>query len=191
MIWKRFGVFRIARWFCFLVAILVFTIFWPKSPSLALAQEVLVDPSFSQPVEFVLTVDIAIDCAGLPVKGVEVVLTFDPLLLNLEAISPGPWYTEYGQDFYFFDYTSVVPQGTIHFASSVLEGTNDQSSTIAVCHFTASGYGMTPLIFQEVDVRDINNVDLGFGHSEGDMILLGPTLPVTASSFGALKVLFR
>ncbi len=191
MNWKRFGVFRTVRWFCYLVAILVFTNFYPTSPSLAVAQEVFVDPSISQPIEFVFTVDIAIDCAGLPVKGVEVVLAFDPFLLNLDAISPGPFYMGYDGDFYFYDYTSVVPQGTIHFASSVLEGTNDQSATIAICHFTALGFGLTPLIFQEVDVRDINNVDLGFGHSEGDVIHIDPAVPVTASSFGALKALFR
>jgi len=191
MNWNRFGVFRTVRSFCYLVAILVFTHFCPTSPTLAVAQEVFVDPSISTPTEFVFTVDIAIDCAGLPVKGVEVVLTFDPLLLNLDAISPGPFYMGYGGDFYFYDYTPIIPQGTIHFASSVLDGTNVQSATIAVCHFTALDFGVTPLIFQEVDVRDINNVDLGFGHSVGDIVHIDPAVPVTASSFGALKALFR
>lgn len=191
MSWKRFAVFPTVRRFCFLVAILISTIFLLTSPPPAVAQEVFVNPSLSLPTDFVFTVDVAIDCAGLPVKGVEVALTFDPLLLNLDAITPGPWYTGYGRDFYFYDYTDFIPQGTIHFASSVLEGTNDQSSTIAVCHFTALGYGLTPLIFQEVDVRDINNMDLGFGHSVGDLINVDSAIPATASSFGAVKALFR
>jgi len=160
-------------------------------PNPASAQEIFVDPSISLPTEFTFTVDIAIDCAGQAVKGVETVLTFDPFLLHLDAITPGPWYTGTGQDFFFFDYTDFDPQGTIHFASSVLDGSNDQSLTIAVCHFTASGFGSIPLFFQDVDVRDPDNADLGFGHSTGDLILIDTAIPVTATSFGGVKVLFR
>jgi hypothetical protein len=136
-------------------------------------------------------VDIAIDCVGQAVKGVEAELTFDPLLLHLDAVTAGSWYTDTGRDYYFFDYTSVDPQGTIHFASSVLDGTNDQSLTIAVCHFTVLDFGSTPVIFQDVDVRSPDNVDLGFGHSTGDLIQIDPAIPANGTSFGGLKALFR
>ena len=159
--------------------------------SVSYGQQVFVDPSVSTPDDFVFTVDIAIDCDGQPVKGVEVKLAFDPFLLQLDAITPGPWYTGTGQDFFFFDYTTLVPAGTIHFASSVLSGSNDQDLTIAVCHFSALGFGTTPLIFQDVDVRDPDNLDLGFGPSSGDLVIMDPAIPVTATSFGALKALFR
>jgi hypothetical protein len=188
---NRLRIFHAGHRFGFLITILVFSVFWLSSPQPAVAQEIFVDPAISLPNEFVFTVDIAIDCAGLAVKGVETTLAFDPFLLHLDAITPGPWYTGLGQDYYFFDYTPVDPQGLIHFASSVLEGTNDQSLTIAVCHFTALGFGSTPVIFQDVDVRDAFNVDLGFGHSVGDLIQIDPAIPVTASSFGAVKALFR
>jgi hypothetical protein len=155
------------------------------------AQGFLLDPAFTVPSDFDFTVDIAIDCAGLEVKGVEIVLEYDPLLLQLNEITPGPWYTALGRDFYFFDYTEIASPGIAHFASSVLEGTNDQSLTIAVYHFTAQGFGLTPLVFVEVDVRDATNQVLDFGHSTGDLILIDPAVPVTDTSFGALKVLFR
>ena len=157
----------------------------------ASAQEVFVDPSVSIPNNFVFTVDIGIDCAGQAVKGVEVVLAFDPFLLHLDAITPGPWYTGTGLDYFFFDYSDDDPAGTIHFASSILDGTNDQSLTIAVCHFTAYGFGSTPVIFQDVDVRDVDNIDLGFGHSTGDLIQIDPAVPATNTSFGGVKALFR
>ncbi len=136
-------------------------------------------------------VDIAIDCAGQEVKGVETILAFDPILLNLDAVTPGPWFSGTGLDYYFFDYTAIEPQGTIHFASSVLDGSNNQSLTIAVCHFTALGFGTTPLIFQDVDVRGPNNLDLGFGHSTGDLVHIDQAVPVTTTSYGRLKALFR
>jgi|GEM_PF-1767547 len=160
-------------------------------PLEAWCQSIFVDPSITMPTELVFTVDIGIDCAGESVKGVEVKLAFDPFLLQLDAITPGPWYTGTGLDFFFFDYTPLDPQGTIHFASSVLSGSNDQSLTIAVCHFTALGFGATPVIFQDVDVRDPDNADLGFGHSTGDVILIDSAIPTDISSFGSLKALYR
>lgn len=157
----------------------------------AVAQELFVDPTVSLPTEVNFTVDIAIDCAGLDVKGVEAILAFDPFLLHLDAIEPGPWYTGTGQDYFFFDYTDVDPQGTIHFSSSVLAGTNDESQTIAVCHFTALDFGSTPVIFQDVDIRGPENLDLGFGHSTGDLIHIDSAVPVVKSSFGSFKALYR
>ena len=169
-----------------LSGILQFTLLQP-----VVAQEVFVDPTLTLPTDFVFTVDIAIDCAGQDVKGVEVILAFDPFLLQLDFIDAGPWYTGTGQDYFFFDYTDVDPLGTIHFSSSVLDGTNDESLTIAVCHFTALGFGTTPVIFQDVDVRGPDNMDLEFGHSTGDLILVDPAIPVVQSSFGNLKALYR
>ncbi len=178
------------RFFCLLTVLVAVAVslgdFTP-----AVAQEIFVDPSISIPNDFSFTVDIAIDCAGLAVKGVEVVLAFDSSLLHLDAITPGPWYTGTGLDYFFFDYSDVDPAGTIHFASSILDGTNEQSLTIAVCHFTAYGFGSTPVTFQDVDVRDCDNMNLGFGHSTGDLIQIDPAVPATATTFGGVKALFR
>lgn len=181
---KTVGFSGLGRLLVFLVCTLSLT-------SASFGQQVFMDPSVSTPDEFVFTVDIAIDCAGQSVKGVEVKLAYDPFLLQLDAITPGPWYTGTGQDFFFFDYTPLEPQGVIHFASSVLDGDNDQDLTIAVCHFTALGFGTTPLVFQDVDVRDPDNLNLGFGHSTGDLVIMDPAVPVTSASFGAVKALFR
>ena len=181
------GCYRYFLLTLFLTAVAVI----PGMDQPAVAQELFVDPSISLPSDFVFTVDIAIDCAGLAVKGVETTLSFDPFLLQLDAITPGPWFTGTGLDYYFFDYTAIEPQGTIHFASSVLEGTNNQSLTIAVCHFTALGFGSTPVIFLDVDVRGPDNMDLGFGHSTGDLIQIDQAVPVTSTTFSGLKVLFR
>lgn len=174
----------------FLLFLVVPAVF-PGGDQAALAQQLFVDPPVSTPPEFFFTVEIGIDCAGQAVKGVEATLAFDPFLLQLTAITPGPWFTGTGLDYYFFDYTSLDPPGTIHFASSVLDGTNDQSLTIAICHFTALGFGSTPVIFQDVDVRGPTNIDLGFGHSTGDLIIIDPAVPLVQSSFGALKALYR
>jgi hypothetical protein len=157
----------------------------------AAAQTIYFDPSVSYPNDFVFTVDIAIDCQSLAVKGIETVIAFDPFLLQLDAVVPGPWFTGTGQGHFFFDYSGIEPQGTIHFASSILDGTNDQDTILATCHFTALGYGSTPLIFQDVDVRDGANVPLGFGHSTGDYIYIDPAIKQADVTFGTLKATYR
>ncbi len=186
----RPGEIDMRRFFC-LLAVLMAAVVTAGNFSPAAAQEIFVDPSVSIPNDFIFTVDIGIDCAGQAVKGVEVILAFDSSLLHLDAITPGPWYTGTGVDFFFYDYSNVDPAGTIHLASSILDGSNDQSLTIAVCHFTAYGFGSTQVIFQDVDVRDPDNMDLGFGHSTGDLIQIDPAVPATATTFGGVKVLFR
>ncbi len=155
------------------------------------AQEVFVDPALVIPVDFEFTVDIAISCGGQSVKAVEVILEFDPSLLQLDAITPGPWFTGTGLAFFFFDYTGIDPEGVIHFAGSVLDESNNQDLTLAVCHFTAIGFGSTPLDFLDLDVRDPANASLGFGYSTGDQVIIDPAVDVTVGSFGSVKALYR
>jgi len=157
----------------------------------AMAQELALDPSHSFPVEFVFTVDLTIDCAGQAVKGIETALTFDPSFLHLDDVTPGPWLTGTGQTFYFFDYTDNEAQGNIHFACSVLDGTNDQDAVLATLHFTATGFGTSPVDFIDVDVRDTVNTPLGFGHSTDDRITIDTAIRTQPETFGYLKAIYR
>ncbi len=160
-------------------------------PLVAQAQIVSFNPSVTVPNDPTFTVAIDIDCAGQDVKGVELKVAFDPFLVQLDAVTPGTWYTASGQSHFFFDYTTVDPQGVIHFASAVLDGTLSGTGNLAVCHFTLIGFGVSPLVFQDVDVRGLANLDLGFGHSTGDQILLDPVVEVANTSFGRIKAIYR
>ena len=157
----------------------------------ATAQTIAFQPSESLPTEPQFTIDLTIDCAGQLVKGAEVKVAFDPFLVQLDAVTAGDWYTGSGQPFYFFDYTGTDPQGVIHFASAVLDGSLTGSGVIAVCHFSILDFGISPLIFQDVDVRSPVNVDLGFGHSAGDRIILDPVVGTEPRTFGAIKAIYR
>jgi hypothetical protein len=155
------------------------------------AQTIYFDPSANLPSDFVFDVEIHLDTGGQPVQGLEVAVAFDPFLLNLEGISAGEWFTDAPLPFYFFDYTPQIPQGTIHFTGALLGGECSHSDRLAICHFTASTYGTSPLIFQDVDVRDNENTPLVFSPSTGDFITLDPVVPAQATSFGSIKALFR
>lgn len=160
-------------------------------PSLAGAQQLAMNPHHAYPVDWVFTVELTIECAGQAVKGVETTLTFDSSILQLDDVTPGSWFTGSGQDFFFFDYTDVEPQGNIHVASSILDGTLDQDGVFAVLHFTGLVPGTSPVEFTEVDVRDENNGVLVFGHSIGDLITLDPAIDVQPYRFGHLKAVYR
>lgn len=161
------------------------------APSLAFSQIISFNPSDNIPNDPTFDVHIDIDCLTEIVKGVELKVAFDPFLVRLDGISAGSWYTGSGQSHYFFDYTNVDPQGVIHFASAVLDGTLSGSGNLAVCHFTLLGFGISPLIFQETDVRGLDNIDLGFAHSTGDRIILDPVVDIDKQSFGAIKAIYR
>jgi len=155
------------------------------------AQTISFNPSATVPTEPSFDVLIDIDCGGEDVKGIELKVAFDPFLVRLDGISPGPWYTGSGQSHYFFDYTDTDPQGVIHFASAALDGTLSGAGNLAICHFTMIGFGISPLIFQDTDVRGLDNVDLSFGHSSGDQIILDPVVDLEQRSFGMIKAIYR
>lgn len=160
-------------------------------PLTAWSQTVFFNPSQSMPTEDQFTVPIAIECAGLDVKGIEVSVTFDPILVRLDAITAGSWYADATQPFFFFDYTETAPAGEIHFDSAVLDGTLSGAGDLAICHFTKLEFGVTPLDFVDLDVRDQNNNVLDFTYSTGDHILLDPVIADRERTFGAVKSLFR
>ncbi len=168
---------------CLIVAI--------ATPTAGSAQIVSFNPSDTVPIDPSFDVVIDIDCGGLDVKGVELSVTYDPLLVRLDGVSAGGWYSGSGQSFTFFDYTNIEPQGTIHFASAVLSGTLSGSGNLAVCHFAILDFGVSPLNFVETDVRGLQNTDLGFSHSTGDQITLDPVVEVRQRTFGNIKTLYR
>lgn len=154
------------------------------------AQSLRIDPSVSVPSDFQFTVDVLTECLGNPVKGVETVIAFDPYLVRLDSITPGSWFTGAPGDFFFWDYTGDSA-GRIHFTGSLLEAPNSADGLLARCHFTGLGLGQTPLVFQDVDVRNVDNLDLGFGHSTGDLIILDGAVTNRQRTFGALKAIYR
>ena len=154
-----------------------------------LGQDLVVDPHISMPTDQQFTLDIRIENGGQPVMGIEASIAFDPFLVQLDSIVPGPWFTDSGEDYFFWDYTAPGT-GSIHFASSLLDAESTEDGVVAICHFSVLAYGQSPLIFQDVDVRDRLNVDLGFGHSSGDLIILDPAVPVERTSLGSVKSLF-
>lgn len=172
-------------------ALLVALVLTVGSQTVALGQTVFFNPADNVPSEPEFLVYLDIDCLGEVVKGAEVKVSYDPLLLRLDAVTPGDWYTDSGQAFYFYDYTAIEPQGTIRFASAVLIGTLSGSGHLAVCHFTIRDFGISPLVFQDVDVRGAANTDLGFGHSTEDRIIVDPVVEVRVWEFGRLKAVYR
>jgi len=178
--------YRTIKVFSLLIILLV-----TATAAIGNAQTIFFDPSDTVPTDPNFDVVIAIDCGADLVKGIELIASYDPALVQLNSISAGAWYNDSGQGFSFFDYTSIDPSGTIHFASAVLDGTLGGAEVLAVCHFSIIGLGISPLVFQDVDVRDGSNQPLTFGNSTGDQITIDPAVVISEQTFGTLKVLYR
>ncbi len=158
-------------------------------PASAFAQSLQFDPDPFIPASDSFAVPMIIETGGLSIKGIETIVTFDPALVSLDSITAGPWFTDSGQDYFFWDYTIPFTYA-IHFASAMLDGTNSADGIIAYCHFSFLDYGSCPLDFTLVDVRDGNNADLGFGNDSG-LILLDPAVETKNVQFSSLKAIYR
>ncbi len=155
----------------------------------AAAQMLRFDPDPYSPVDEQFSVSLVLEANGFDVKGVEAVITYNPALVTLDSITPGPWFTDSGQGFFFWDYTTQFTTN-IHFASAILDGTNSSDAVLANCHFTFVDFGSCPLDFTLVDVRDVNNDGLPFDSDSG-LIILDNVVDVKKLKFPALKAIFR
>jgi len=149
------------------------------------------EPAVSVPVVPEFTVDLAVAAVGRQVKGAEIVVDYDPAVVELTGIDPGPWIADQGLQYFFFDYTPQAPAGELHLDMSFLDGTGTGNGILAVCRFTAVDVGTSPLDFVTVDVRDDQNQPLAFGHSTGDEIIVEEAIATSTATLGAVKSLFR
>jgi hypothetical protein len=172
-----------ARGWIFLLTLLL------AGPS-ARSQSIGIDPSVSIPEEPQFTLQVMAECLGHRVMGLEVVVEFDPGLVRLDSITPGPWFTGGTGEFFFRDHTRGGT-GHIHFSGALAGRTSDADAPLARCHFSALGTGESSLEFQEVDLRDGDNLSLESGHSTGDRIILGSTITTRERNFGAIKAIYR
>jgi hypothetical protein len=174
--------------FCFLLLTLLAPVLTLSHG--AAAQILRIDPGVSRPTDDRFSLQVDSWCLDARVRGVEVVIEFDPALVHLDSIAPGPWFAGSGSGFTFRDYTHPGT-GRIHFTGSLVEGTGLVDAALACCHFSAVGQGRSPLVFQEARVHDRNHSDLGVGHSTGDLIILDSAVRTWERSFGALKAIYR
>lgn len=154
------------------------------------AQTVFVQPPESVPAQEEFTLAVVLDTAGVEVLGLEISLSFDPLLVRLEGIDPGAWFTDGGAEWFFWDYTHTGTE-LIHFTGSRLGSASSTGGQVAVCRFTAQEAGISPLDFLGVEVRDFLNQDVHAGHSYGDRIVIDQAVAVVPDSFGGIKSLYR
>ena len=124
-----------------------------------------------------LAIPIIIHPGLQPVMGMEVIVDFDPSIVELLEVNPGDWFTDSGHPYYFYDYTpdEGPPAGSIHFAAALLNASGTKVDTVAVCEFRGLNLGGTALNFVDVDVRDPINTFLSYGFSLEDSIIVDDT----------------
>ena len=154
------------------------------------AQTVFVQPPESVPAQEDFTLAVVLDTGGAEVLGLEISLSFDPLLVRLEGIDPGDWFTGGGAEWFFWDYTHPGTE-LIHFTGSRLGSASSAGGPVGICRFTALEPGISPLDFLGVEVRDFQNQDVHAGHSFGDRIVIDQAISAESGSFGRVKALFR
>ena len=154
------------------------------------AQTVSMVPHIAEPVTIAFSVYVYLDSDFEDVQGVEISMTFDETIVQLEEILPGDWFTSSGLEYFFWDYTTPGTD-TIHFTGALLHEGRVANGVLGICNFTAIAVGVSPVDFVDVDVRDSVNADLGAAHSTGDLIIIDFAIADESLSFGEIKTLYR
>jgi len=130
-------------------------VFMVMGLSSASAQQITVDPPLAIATQVSFTVDIDIDTGALAVQGAEVVMSYDPAIVQLEGIEAGGWLIDSGLPYFLHDFTPEVAPGVLHFDAALLGGVlgGGGAGTLATCHFTALAPGDSPLDFVQLVVR--------------------------------------
>ena len=153
------------------------------------AQTVFFDPAVTSPLAKEFTVVLAV--AGPdPVMGVDLVFTYDPTVVRLDAVDAGTFFTGSGFDYQFWN-DPYVPAGTVHVSAAQLGSAAPATGSLAVFRFYALDVGVSPLYFLSLTVRDGANQDMQAEHSTGDRIIIDEAIPTDDLSFGHVKALYR
>ena len=158
--------------------------------SSAVAQHLSVDPPTSQPDTEEFTLDIVLDPEGATVMGMEVSLSFDNLVVRLDGIDAGPWFTVSAPDPFFWDYTHPGTE-LIYFTGASLGVGLEVGGVVATCRFTALAGGISPVNFLGTDLRDPENSVLPTTHSTGDLIIIDAAIAADEPTWGQVKALYR
>ncbi len=156
----------------------------------ASAQHLSVDPPTSQPDFEEFTVDLVLDPEGATIMGMEISLAFDHLVVRLDGIDAGPWFTVSAPDYFFWDYTHPGTE-LIHFSGASLGVGQDIGGVIATCHFTALQGGISPVNFLGTDLRDPENNMIPVTHTTGDLIVIDDAVATDAVAWDRVKALYR
>ena len=135
----------------------------------AIAQQLYISPSLSEPLEPEFSLDLMIDTEGVEIMGIQVEIAFEPTVVTLDMITAGEWVSGSGLDYFFYD-LSTPGTGAVRFDMAFLGEGNTGGGQLARCHFRALNPGDSPLVFSELDIRDPDNAPVAVTYSENDLI---------------------
>ena len=155
------------------------------------AQHLSFDPPVSVPTAIEFQVRIHLAPAGATVQGLDLVFTYEPSIVSLDAVEAGDWFTDSGADHYLW-IDPVTPAGAVHVSAALLGFGSAVDGHILTLSFTALAPGVSPLHFLAIDLRNDANAPLLFTtHSTGDEIVIEEAIGNESSSMGAFKSLWR
>lgn len=157
----------------------------------AAAQWIGFNPAETVPSTENFTVDLVLDTEGVTVMGADVLFSFDPAVVHLDAVTVGDWFTTAVEPHFFWADPALSVPGVVHVSGTVMTTGRSGAGTLAVLHFTAVAAGFSPLTFQAVGLRNALNAPVPHTRSTGDRIIIEEAIPAATTSFGDLKASWR
>ncbi|MBD3348876.1 MAG: hypothetical protein GF400_06730 [Candidatus Eisenbacteria bacterium] len=128
------------------------------------------DPSHSQVVEFErFVVDIAIDEEVVGLTGYDIVVDFDESLLEVVDVEEGDLPAGYAGETFLYWSTQGMQSERLVIDGALLGGSADGPGSLVSIEFEALAPGVSPLTFESVQLRDIENVPIPVVEEDGDV----------------------
>lgn len=138
--------------------------------------------------EFQLSVVANSDVVGL--MGYNVVIGFDPAILELLSVDEGTLPGSGGAETFFFWFGAGAPADTAHVNGAVLGTTVDGSGVLFTLTFKAKTVGLTQIEFVYSEIRDGTNADIAHTTTYGE-VQVDESIPVKTVTWGEVKRLYK
>ena len=139
-----------------------------------------------------VAVNVVINDEVLGLTGYDLLIDYNEAILNLYGVEEGPLPSSGGPGSSFFFWTDVgQPSDAILIQGAVLGDSVDGPGVLATIVFQGWVVGDSPVTFEEIDLRDLDNNPIPVAFADGMIHIIEIPTPVTAASWGRIKALYE
>ncbi len=153
---------------------------------------IYVDPEEQWVYQFeFVAVNVVVNDEVLGLTGFDLLIDYNEAVLNLYEVQEGPLPSSGGAESFFFWTDVAQPSNAILIQGAVLGDSVDGPGVLATIIFQGWVVGDSPVTFEEIDLRDLDNNPIPVAFADGMIHIMEVPTPVTLASWGRIKALYE
>ncbi len=152
---------------------------------------IYIDPEEQWEYQFeFVAVNVVVNDEVLGLTGYDLLIDYDEAILNLYDVMEGPLPSSGGAETFFFWTDVGQPSDAILIQGAVLGDSVNGAGVLATIVFQGWVVGDSPVTFEDIDLRDLDNNQIPAGFADGLIHVMEIPTPVTQASWGRIKALY-